>query len=56
VDIKKYAVSIMEKTGSFEYTKKVMKEYEAKIKKEIERLGGNQTLEQLLAYLADSVK
>ena len=46
----------MQKTGSFEYTKTVMKEYEEKIKKEIARLGGNQILEKLLAYLADTAQ
>jgi geranylgeranyl pyrophosphate synthase len=46
----------MEKTGSFVYTKQVMKEYEEKIAQEIERLGGNPTLTKLIAYLSESAK
>jgi len=56
VELKKYALSIMEKTGSFEYTKKVMKDYEERIFEEIKKLGGNETLLQLVEELAKTEK
>lgn len=46
----------MEKTGSFEYTNKVMKEYESKILQEIERLGGNASLVQIIEHLSKTDK
>jgi len=55
-DLKKYALSLMEKTGSFEYTKNVLKDYREKIMKEITRLGGHQGLEAVMAYLEKDSK
>jgi len=52
VEIKRYALGIMEKTGSFEYTKVILKEYEVKILEEIKKLGGNTTLTSLVEHLA----
>lgn len=42
IELKKYAVEYMTKMGSFDYTRKVLAELLEEIKKEIERLGGNQ--------------
>jgi len=52
VEIKRYALGIMEKTGSFEYTKVVLKEHEAKIMEELVKLGGNSTLTSLVEHLS----
>lgn len=44
VEVKKYCVSLLRKAGSFEYTKAVMVDLDAKVRTEIEKLGGNQRL------------
>jgi len=52
VEIKKYALSLMEKTHSFEYTKKVLEEYREQITKSIRDLGGNPQLEAIMEALS----
>ncbi|KAJ3413114.1 geranylgeranyl pyrophosphate synthetase [Chytridiales sp. JEL 0842] len=52
VDIKKYAISLMEKTKTFEATVKKLKELELEARNEIARLGGNNLLEAIIDYLA----
>lgn len=52
IELKKYALTIMEKTGSFEYTKKVLAECEVKIREELQKLGGNKMLEGLMDQLS----
>ncbi|XP_013774294.2 geranylgeranyl pyrophosphate synthase-like [Limulus polyphemus] len=41
VEIKKYSVDLMEKFGSFEYTRKTLEELDREARVEVERLGGN---------------
>lgn len=52
VELKKYALSIMEKTGSFAYTKQVMETYHNTVMQEIGKLGGNKDLEAIMERLA----
>eukprot|EP01116_Phalansterium_solitarium_P015444 TRINITY_DN3412_c0_g1_i1.p1 TRINITY_DN3412_c0_g1~~TRINITY_DN3412_c0_g1_i1.p1 ORF type:complete len:323 (+),score=103.54 TRINITY_DN3412_c0_g1_i1:93-1061(+) len=56
VELKKYAVSVMEQSGSFEYTRKVVTEYKDLCLAEIKRLGGNADLQGIVEYLAASNK
>ncbi|KAI8072456.1 geranylgeranyl pyrophosphate synthase [Gongronella butleri] len=51
VEVKKYALEIITRTGSFDYTLQFMKQKEAETRAEIERLGGNALLEKLLDLL-----
>ncbi|KAG5316002.1 GGPPS synthase, partial [Acromyrmex insinuator] len=48
IEVKRYCVKILESYGSFKYTKDVLDELEKKIRTEIDRLGGNPLLVQLL--------
>jgi geranylgeranyl pyrophosphate synthase len=47
-DLKKHAIDILTHAGSFEYTRKRLREYEQEARQEILRLGGNTGL---IAYL-----
>ncbi|KAJ1942251.1 hypothetical protein EC988_006543 [Linderina pennispora] len=51
-NVKKYAVSLMDKAGSFEYTKQYLIALEHKIEEEIKAHGGNQLLEELMQKLS----
>ncbi|XP_042911133.1 terpene synthase isoform X2 [Parasteatoda tepidariorum] len=51
VEIKKYAVELMEKIGSFEYTRNILKELDIQARKEIEDLGHNSFLVSILDEL-----
>ncbi|KAF8766395.1 Geranylgeranyl pyrophosphate synthase like protein [Argiope bruennichi] len=51
VEIKKYAVDLMEKMGSFEYSRNVLKELDAQARMEINHLGCNQYLIAVLDEL-----
>lgn len=44
MELKRFAVTLMEKSGSFEYTIHVLDDLEQAIKREIEKLGGNSLL------------
>ena len=48
-DLKRYCVSLLEKIGSFAYTRKKLEELEKEVRDEIRSLGGNPLLEALLA-------
>ena len=48
VDVKKYCVSLLEKFGSFAYTRETLENLVIEAKKEIDRLGGNPHLDALL--------
>ena len=48
VEVKKYAIQLLEDAGSFEYTRQQMKELDSKIRREVELLNGNQLLKKLL--------
>eukprot|EP00038_Savillea_parva_P026444 m.54149 g.54149 ORF g.54149 m.54149 type:complete len:311 (-) comp7508_c0_seq3:236-1168(-) len=52
VDLKNFAVSCIRKTGSFEYTERVLRDLETQGLAEIERLGGNAMLVALFAKLS----
>lgn len=54
VDVKRYCVTLLEKFGSFEYTRTVLSELNQKARAEVERLGGNPflicVLDELLTW------
>ena len=51
IEVKKYCVSLLEKTGSFKYTLDVLEELDSKVRKEVENLGGNGDLINLMDEL-----
>jgi geranylgeranyl diphosphate synthase type 3 len=51
VELKKYCVTLLEKFGSFSYTRHTLEELDAKIRAEMAKLGGNPLLEALLDEL-----
>ena len=51
VEVKKYAIQLLEDAGSFEYTREQMKLLDNKIRREIEKLNGNELLKRLLDEL-----
>ena len=55
VEVKKYCVELIEKSGSFEYTRAALKEIDDQAMKEISRVGGNDLLLQFLESLRVSV-
>ncbi|KAL1489322.1 hypothetical protein ABEB36_014240 [Hypothenemus hampei] len=55
VEVKKYCVALLEKYGSFEYTRQVLKELEAEAREEINRLGPNQFMEEFISSLSNSL-
>ena len=48
VEVKKYAIQLLEDAGSFEYTRQQMRQLDSKIRREVEKLNGNQFLKKLL--------
>ncbi|XP_077201881.1 geranylgeranyl pyrophosphate synthase isoform X1 [Paroedura picta] len=56
VDIKKYCVHYLENVGSFEYTRKTLKELESEAYRQIESLGGNPELVALVEHLSKMFK
>lgn len=48
VEVKKYCITILEKLGSFAYTRETLQALDQEARKEVERLGGNPHLEALL--------
>ncbi|KAL6064396.1 Geranylgeranyl pyrophosphate synthase [Balamuthia mandrillaris] len=52
LEVKHYAVQYMKQTKSFEYTLNVLKELYHDVEREIESLGGNALLQEILVYLA----
>eukprot|EP00128_Syssomonas_multiformis_P006388 Colp12_sorted_trinity150504_noHs@3683 len=52
IDLKKYCVKYIEKTGSFEYTRKVLSDLEATLRQNIVELGGSPVLEKMINDLA----
>jgi geranylgeranyl diphosphate synthase type 3 len=53
VELKKYCFSLLEKFGSFNYTRHILKELDAQARAEIANLGGNPELEKVLNELLD---
>ncbi|CAG8445072.1 10885_t:CDS:2 [Acaulospora morrowiae] len=52
IELKQFAVNIMGETGSFEYTRHYLVKVEKEARAEIERLGGNPKLEQIMDLLS----
>ncbi|CAG9822663.1 unnamed protein product [Phaedon cochleariae] len=52
IEVKKYCVSLLEKYGSFEYTRETLKQLVSDAKEEIEKLGGNPFMEEFLISLS----
>ena len=53
IELKKYCVSLLEASGSFEYSKMTMTELDARIRKEIHHLGGNTKMMYLMDKLGN---
>lgn len=53
VEVKKYCVALLDKYGSFEYTRKTLKELETEARQEIEKLGANQFMEEFINSLSN---
>jgi len=51
VEVKKFAIELMHKAGSFDYTRKVMDDLDKNIRSEISRLGGNVILTKVMDEL-----
>ena len=51
-ELKKFAVTLIDKTGSFEYTRQVLIGLERDLLAEIEKLGGNPMLVVIVKKLA----
>lgn len=51
-EVKKFAVQIMEKSGSFEYTRDYLRTTEQQVRSEIAKLGGNKLLGEIIDGLA----
>uniref|UniRef100_A0A6P7F2D9 Geranylgeranyl pyrophosphate synthase n=1 Tax=Diabrotica virgifera virgifera TaxID=50390 RepID=A0A6P7F2D9_DIAVI len=51
-EVKKYCVSLLEKYGSFEYTRQTLQELQNDAREEIKKLGGNPYMEEFVASLA----
>lgn len=51
LDIKRYCVSLMEKAGSFDYTRQTMTDLDLEARNEVRKLGGNPYLEKVLDEL-----
>lgn len=50
-EVKKYCVSLLEKYGSFEYTRKKLLQLHSEARQEVQRLGGNSYMEEILNML-----
>lgn len=51
IEVKRHCLALMDKFGSFEYTRKTMLELDAEARRQIEILGGNPILEKVLDEL-----
>lgn len=51
MDVKRYCVSLLDKFGSFEYTRQTLIQLDLDARQEIEKLGGNPILERVLDEL-----
>ncbi|XP_044740581.1 geranylgeranyl pyrophosphate synthase [Chrysoperla carnea] len=50
-EVKRYCVSLIEKSGGFAYTRKILTELDAQAREEVARLGGNKYMEAILDNL-----
>ncbi|XP_030572768.1 geranylgeranyl pyrophosphate synthase isoform X1 [Drosophila novamexicana] len=51
IEVKKYCISLLEKLGSFQYTRKVLETLDVEARAEVARLGGNPYMDRLLNKL-----
>lgn len=51
IEVKRYCISLLEKLGSFQYTRETLDKLDADARREIARLGGNPLLEAVLDEL-----
>ncbi|KAM7358911.1 geranylgeranyl pyrophosphate synthase quemao [Cochliomyia hominivorax] len=51
VEVKKYCISLLEKLGSFQYTREVLESLDKEARDEVQRLGGNPYMDVLLDKL-----
>lgn len=51
IEVKRYCVNLLEKFGSFAYTRNVLEELDKKARDEVQRLGGNPLLVEVLDEL-----
>ncbi|XP_017843993.1 geranylgeranyl pyrophosphate synthase isoform X2 [Drosophila busckii] len=51
IEVKKYCISLLEKLGSFQYTRKVLETLDMEARAEVARLGGNPYMDRLLNKL-----
>ena len=51
INVKRYCVSLLDKFGSFEYTRETLLRLDLDARNEIEKLGGNPILEKVLDEL-----
>lgn len=51
IEVKRYCVNLLEKFGSFAYTRTVLQELDKKARDEVQRLGGNPLLLEVLNEL-----
>lgn len=52
IEVKKYCVSLLEKFGSFEYTRNTLKELEKQAREEVQKLGGNHIMDKFIDSLS----
>ena len=51
VEVKKYCITLLDKFGSFEYTRETLNQLDHDAREEIDSLGGNRLLEAILDEL-----
>ncbi|KMY98069.1 geranylgeranyl pyrophosphate synthase [Drosophila sechellia] len=51
IEVKKYCITLLEKLGSFQYTRKVLETLDAEARSEVARLGSNPYMDRLLNKL-----
>nr|NP_001261510.1 quemao, isoform C [Drosophila melanogaster]AGB94205.1 quemao, isoform C [Drosophila melanogaster] len=51
IEVKKYCITLLEKLGSFQYTRKVLESLDAEARSEVARLGSNPYMDRLLNKL-----
>lgn len=52
LEIKQYALQLLERTGTFDYCRKFLANIEVEARKEIAQLGGNAKLEKIMDMLS----
>ena len=51
MEVKKYCITLLEKFGSFSYTRHTLEKLDAEARTEVSKLGGNPLLEDILNEL-----